>query len=62
MFFEAARLRNWETLWIFMYLMLVQEKTTGEKNPANRIIYNFSIQIKSSDTDFQSHTVIPQFP
>lgn len=45
-----------------MYLMLVQEKTTGEKNPAYRIIYNFSNQIKSSDTEFQSHTVIPQLP
>lgn len=45
-----------------MYLMLGQEKTTGEKNPAYRIIYNFSNQINSSDTEFQSHTVIPQLP
>lgn len=62
-FFEAGRLKNWETPSILIYLkMLLQEKNYSKKNPASQNICNFSQEIVSSNKGFQSDTVIHELP
>lgn len=62
-FFEAGRLKNWETPSISIYLkMLLQEKNYSKKNPASQNICNFSQEIVSSNKGFQSDTVIHELP